>query len=58
MNKKLQEAHRILDSMSDFSIYMLAMPTRGPLRNTELTREQLIEQFAKSHTLAQLQAWR
>jgi hypothetical protein len=55
---KLELAKTIMAGRSDFEVYMMAQPTRGPDRYRELTRDELVAAFARSHTLAELQAWR
>lgn len=56
MNAKLELAKQIFAGETDFSVYMMCQPTRGPKRNQELTREQLLECYAASRTTAQLKA--
>lgn len=55
MNAKLELARKIFAGESDFSVYMMCQPTRGPKRNQELSRDELLSCYAASHTATQLQ---
>jgi hypothetical protein len=56
MSEKLTLALAIMGNLDDFSVYMRCQPTRGPLRGRELTRQQLIDCYARAHTLTDLRA--